>query len=58
LLFQKLSVKDLTTEDLEQIDLLQMDDKEMNAPFEDDEYMKILRRGCDKLNALKKEKKI
>ena len=58
MLFEKLSVKDMTAEDVKQIELLHVDDKEMNAPFEGGDYIKILRQGCDKLNALKKDKKI
>jgi len=58
-MFQKTSIEDLTTEDILQIRSIQnsndTDMKETDRPFEDGDFMEILKRGCDKLDALKRK---
>jgi len=51
--FQKTSVTNLTEKDVECIRSTQ-NGREVNHPFEDDEFMEILKKGGDKLNSLGK----
>jgi hypothetical protein len=52
--FQKTSVTNLTEEDMEQIRSMQ-NGREVNHPFEDGDFMEILKRGGDKLDAIRKK---
>jgi hypothetical protein len=52
--FQKTSIEDFTEEDVECVRSAQ-NERETNHPFEDGDFMALLKRGGKKLNALKDE---